>query len=420
MENQPKKDYFGAVSRRTAKVRWLCKFLKITGFLDVEALSKDVNVKVSRLEKRKGSLPDDAVAQIIENLIWAKMAKRFRERKVKPYTPKIAKNSPTQQFLQDFDSLPFSFEESSPMIFREKYFHRKKNPAILIPGFLPEGNEAFFLVRDCFLKFGSIYYINYPIEHFHKESIFHCFYDMIAQINDRKLQHGGQGRSPYLVGTSFGGHMIITFLKWLRDKGLTDSLRIQGIVLISPVLCIDDLVDATLERQRTLMGRCVAHMLEVDNHDPATINKHLQKAKNIMMKMFTSGRDMMNFESKNLIPVFAIEDDVLSIFKQPEDNDIGYYYRFLEIKKEPPLTRDFLSEIPTLVLFAEGEKDVMSPKSPTMATFSDVNLLRSIFPNGAVEFVYSKNNRKVTHSDLIFQAERFKDHLEPWLSRHAL
>jgi len=412
------KDYFQSVYQRNAKVRWLCKFFNITGFLKVEEIRRGVNAKVARMEKRKGALPDEAIAVIIENLIWAEMARKYREKKVKPYSPKVAKDSPTLEFLSRFDDLPFSFEDSAPSIFREKYFKSKKNPSILMPGFLPEGNEAFFLVRDLFLKFGSVYYMNYPTKLFYKQTVFHYLYDMIRHINMRRLRHGGQGRMPFLVGASFGAHMIVTFLRWLRERNLLDDLQIQGIVLVSPVVCLEDLVDPTTERQRTLMGRCVAHMLEVDAADPANIVKQMQKAKSIMVKMFTSGRDMMNFESKRLIPIFAIEDDVLNVFKQSDEDDVGYYYRFIEIRDEPPLS-EFLTDLPTLVLFAEEERDVMAPQSPTLNTLSDVNRLREIFPNGSVEFVYSKTTRKVTHSDLIFQSERFKDHLGPWLSRNA-
>ena len=411
--------YFDRSYHRSVKVRWISKFLKYSGFMEVEGLRELINDKIARIEKRKGELDDIVVCKITENLLWAKVAKKYLDRRIRAYTPKSSSESPTHHFRSNgFTELPFSFRDSEGAIFKERHWRLRKSPSILMPGFLPDGNEAFFLLRKCFLKFGSVYYFNYPTSNFYKETIFYQLYDTIVEINKKKLKTAGQKEAPFLVGTSFGGHMIITFLKWLREKGLYDKVRIRGLILISPVLSIADLVDPALERQKTLVGRAVAHLCEADRSDPVAVRKSMQKAKNILMKMFTSGRDLMNFEAKKLIPIFAIEDDVLNIFRQSEDSDDGYFDRFMELRAEPSIDHKFLSDLPTLVLFAEGEGDVMTPEAPTMSAFAKIDNLKKIFPNGAVEFVHSGNDkRKVTHSDLIFQADRFVAHLEPWLIR---
>ncbi len=411
--------YFERAYQDSAKVRWVCKFLRYSGFIELEGLSSIINEKLARVDKRKGPLDDQAVSKITENLIWAKIGKKALDKRIRLYTPKIAKESPTTAFIEEeLKHQTFTFEQSCGAIYKEKHFRMRTNPSILIPGFLPEGNEAFFLMRKCFLKYGSVYYVNYPIRNFYKKTVFHQFYDTILEINNRKLQNAGQSSSPFLVGTSFGGHMIVSFLKWLRANNLMESLDIKGIILISPVLCLDDLLDPELERQKTLIGRAVAHLLDAGDNDPEAILKNMQKAKSILVKMFTSGRDLLNFESKDLIPVFAIEDEVLSVFKQTADVDAGYFDRFLEMRNEKPIKKEFLSNIPTQVLFAEGEGDVMTTRSPTMSAFTDLDTLHTIFPNGSVEFVRSKSRkRKVTHSDLIFQADRFMEHVDPWLNR---
>ncbi len=411
--------YFDRSYQRSVKIRWVTKFLKYSGFLEMESLRSLINEKLERIERRKGALDLDTICKITENLIWAKIAKRYLDKRIRPYSPKVGKESPTRLFKEEaFKDKPFDFKMSSGAIFKEKHYRLRKNPSILMPGFLPDGNEAFFLLRKCFLKYGSVYYFNYPTQHFFKETIFHQLYDTIVEINNRKLQNAGQGSSPFLIGTSFGGHMIVSFLKWLREKDLLDTVQIKGVILISPVICIQDLVDTSLPRQKTLVGRAVSHLCEVEGGDPEEIRKKMKKAKSILVKMFTSGRDLMNFESKDLIPIFAIEDDVLAIFRQNEEIDDGYFDRFLEMKHEGPLPHAYLSSIPTLVLFAEGEGDVMTDQSPTFNSFSDIESLQTIFPKSSVEFVHSKSQtRKVTHSDLIFQADRFMDHLAPWLSR---
>ena len=412
-------NYFDLSYKRSFRIRWITKFLKYSGFIELGELQALINEKIARIEKRRGELTEETVSRIIENLLMAKIAKRYLDRRIRLFKPKVRKDSPTPAFRRNgFHDLPYDFESSCGSIFKEQHYRLRKNPSILMPGFLPDGNEAFYRLRRCFLKFGSVYCVNYPTRNFHKETIFHQLYDTIREINNPKLKNAGQGSEPFLVGTSFGCHMIMSFMGWLRRNGLDDKVRIRGVVLISPVLSLEDLVDPALERQRTLVGRAVSHMVSADSNDAEGIRKAMQKAKSIMVKMFTSGRDLMNFESKDLIPVFAIEDEVLSVFRQTADVDDGYFNRFLEMKLENPLPTTYFSSLPTLVLFAEGEGDVMAPHSPTFTCFSDINQLQRIFPNGSVEFVYSKSKtRKVTHSDLIFQADRFTEHLEPWLNR---
>lgn len=413
--------YFDVCYTRNAKVRWICKFLNYTGFLKVEKVRDLINEKIARIEKRRGTLDPESISRIAENLMWAKIVKRYLDRRLKPYIPKVRDHSPTHAFRHNFPAKDFTYEMSNCPIFKEKNMRLGTTPSLLFPGFVPDGNEAFFLLRKCFLKFGSLYYLNYPTLNFYKPTIFHQTFDTISAINDRKLKNAGKKSSPFLIGTSFGCHIIISFLEWLRDNNLTKQLDIRGIVLISPVLCQDDMVEPNVKRQKTLVGRVFSDLARVNHEAPEEIRKAMDRAKTVFRKMFTSGRDLMKFESKDLIPIFAIEDDVLGVFgMEPADYD-GYFTRFLELKHAPPIQQSFLSRIPTLVLFAEGENDVLAPSSPSFKNLSNIDQLQTIFPNGQVEFVYSKGDtRKVTHSDLVFQAARFGDHLEPWLTRTAL
>lgn len=410
--------YFAICCRRRAKVRWLSKALKVSRFIDVDNLADTVNEKLARIEKRRGKLDEALIAQIGENLILAKVAKRYIERRIKPYDPKVSRRSPTHRVIRSFPSVGFDFHQSKGPVFKEKNYRLKNHPSVLFPGFMPDGNEAFFLLRKCFLKFGSVYYFNYQTRHFYKETILCQMYDTIMEINNRNIKNAGQKRTPFLVATSFGCHILINFLRWLRQHNLEDTLSIKGIVMISPVVTAADVIDPTLTRQKTLVGRAVKHLIDADQENPEEIRAAMQKAKSIMLKMFTSGRDLMQFESKDLIPIFAIEDDVLDVFRKEIEEDDGYFRRFLELRDEPELEESFLTAIPTLVLMAEGEMDVLAPESPTYKTLANIEALQKIFPNGTVELVRSKSDtRKVTHSDLIFQADRFAEHLDYWLSR---
>ncbi len=412
--------YFDICYKRRAKVRWICKALQISRFLEIDKLRHLIDEKIARIERRRGDLDETAIATIGENLLLAKIAKRYTDNSIRPFHPKPGRNSPTPEFIEQFpeEKLGYPYQASLSPIYKEKHFRLGTNPSILFPGFLPDGNEAFFRLRKCFLQFGSVYYFNYQTRCFFKETIFHQIYDTIVAINNRDIKNVGQRCKPFLVATSFGCHILINFLRWLQEKDLMSKVSIAGLVIISPVISQDDVVDPTLDRQKSLVGRAVAHLCSADESDPVAVRQSMQKAKSILMKMFTSGRDLMKFESKDLIPIFAIEDDVLSVFTKELDEDDGYFHRFMELKHEQSLTENFLSPLPTLVLLAESEFDVLTPNSPSYSILSDIQRLRKVFPNGTVEIVRSQSeSRKVTHSDLIFQADRFAEHLDHWLRR---
>ncbi|CAM2005246.1 hypothetical protein [Acanthopleuribacter pedis] len=410
------KDYFQIGENLNPKVRWYLKFVKLSRFFKIKEVAEQINAKVGRIDNRRGPLDDDAISQIVENLVVAKIARTHLSRKIKRFKLKGRANPRLHELRRDIESTSRPFDELACAIYKEKHYRMRNNPALLFPGFVPDGNEAFYLLRKAFLKYGSAYYINYPARRFHKEVVFHQILDLILDINNRKIKHVGKKGSPFLIGTSFGCSVIVNFLRWLNETGNIDRVQIRGVALISPVLCLDDVVDSATKRQKTLVGRAISNLVGIDPNDPEAVAQAMKKARAIFQKMFVSGRDFLNFTSKDLIPVFSIEDEVLAIFEQDIGSDSGYFHRYLDLKDLEPLTNSYLSNVPTMVLFAEGEGDVMAPNSPTLKSFSDINTLKTIFPDGKVEFVYSKDpSRKVTHSDLIFQAERFIEHLDPWL-----
>ena len=414
-----RRDFFKEAYEADKAIRFMTVAVRVSRVFDLGSLRHHINQRIAKIEDLKNEpLNVDSVSQIAKNLMKAKIAKRIQSWRIRPYHPKLEKDSPTHQFRETLvdDGQPFEFTLSA--IYRESTLKIGSTPSILVPGFIPDGNEAFFMVRKSFLKQGPVYYVNYPNQHFHKEALYHQIYDMILDLNRRSLKSAGQKYKPFLVGTSFGCRIILSFLKWLTEQGLADSIKIQGLVLLSPVLCLEDVVDVGVAKQRTLVGRAVSHLYEVDPNDPAAVESAMKKARSIFTKMFQSGAKNLNFEEEAHIPILAIEDEVLRIFDATFTPDSGFFQRYMGLKDELPLEIEYLSDLPTLVLFAEGENDVLSPNSPTFGALSQVDKLHAVFPNGRVEVVYSLDEkRKVTHSDLIFQARRYQAHLEPWLNQ---
>lgn len=415
-----RRDYFKEAYEADKAVRFMTVAVRVSRVFDVGSLRHAINQRIARIDDRKNSeLDAQAVALITKNIMKAKITKRLQAWRIRPYSPTIKKKSSlTMQFRETLldEGLPLDVTLSA--IYRESGFKMGSSPSILVPGFIPDGNEAFFLLRKCFLQHGSVYYINYPNEHFRKETLFHQMFDMIHELNKRRLKSAGQRVLPFLVGTSFGCRIILSFLQWLKDEGLEDRIHIRGLVLLSPVLCLDDVVDVHAEKQRTLVGRAVAPLYDVAPDDPEALEAAMKKARSIFTKMFQSGAKNLNYEEKEHIPILAIEDDVLRIFDETFSPDSGFFQRYLGLRDEAPLEVSYLTRLPTLVLFAESENDVLAPNSPTFITLSDIQKVQTIFPNGRVEVVYSLDEkRKVTHSDLIFQAQRYRAHLEPWLNQ---
>jgi hypothetical protein len=402
-------DYYQEAVKYLPRLRWLSQAVRLSRLLRLEELIPQFNEKVSRLQKRRPDLDPETRALIVENLMRAKILRRLRTWRTHHYEPAPA---PARQAA--FSSLVQPEQRCS--IVREKNFRLGRFPAILVPGFIPDGNEAFFLLRRSFLKHGPVFYLNYPPHHFDKQVVFSQLYDVIADLNRRRLKSAGTKPKPFLVGTSFGCRMLVSFLAWLRENGLTDELSIRGLILLSPVLCLEDIVDPAEERQKTLVGRAVAHLCQVQPDDHQGIDQAMARARSIFSKMFNSGRDNLRFAERDQLSVLAIEDEVLRIFDPEFTPNQGIFKRYLGLKNEESLKDEFLTDLPTLVLFAEGETDVLTANSPTQRQLMDPQRLQAIFPNGHVEVVYSLDQqRRVTHSDLIFQAERYLAHIKPWL-----
>lgn len=317
-----RRDYFKEAYEADQGIRLMTVAVRVSRVLDLGTLRHELNERLARLEDRKPINPE-AVAQIAKNYLKAKIAKRIRSWRIKPYTPKVNKESPTNRFRETLIDQGQQFAYTLSSIYRERAMGR--SPSILIPGFIPDGNEAFFLLRKSFLNYGPVFYFNYPNQHFNKETLFHQIYDLVRDQNSRTIKSVGQKTAPLLIGTSFGCRIIISFLAWLQDLNLAATVDIRGLVLLSPVLCLDDVLELGADKQKTLVGRAVAPLYDVDPNDSDAVEAAMKKARNIFTKMFQSGAKHLSYEEKENIPILAIEEDVLRIFDENFSPDSGFF-----------------------------------------------------------------------------------------------
>lgn len=107
-------------------------------------------------------------------------------------------------------------------------------PTIVLGGFVPDSSEAVFLVRDFLLRQGDVYAVNYPRHGFDLDLLFAQLDDLIEELTLHR------GQRPVVFAVSFGVGLLLEWLKRHRLAGGQPALR--GVVLVSPVACVEDLL----------------------------------------------------------------------------------------------------------------------------------------------------------------------------------
>ncbi len=277
---------------------------------------------------------------------------------------------------------------------------RGTQPTIIIGGFVPDATEQIYLLRDYLLKKGSLYYFNYPREAFSLELLYAQLDDLVAEITREHEQ------PPVILSVSFGAGLVIDWLK--RKHQLAQSVELGGLFLISPVACIEDLIDPSLPKPSTLLGRAVKPYLNATAADTSGI----EKSRAIFTKMFEAGaqnkdavRGLLTKGELSRLRA-AVMGSILGI------TDDGARERVQALKQMPSPTSYFsktmlpLSTAPTAIFYAEKETSVLTEKSPTRFAFESAH--RAYFPFSTFKIVTNDASSPVQHASLIFHYSNFK------------
>jgi pimeloyl-ACP methyl ester carboxylesterase len=282
-------------------------------------------------------------------------------------------------------------------IFCERRF--AKIPTIVLGGFVPNSTEQVFLMRGFFLKRGSVYYINYPEGSFSLALICAQLDDLVQEIVQTHNQY------PVIFGVSFGAGIVIEWLKKARLAGKKKA--ISGIVLVSPVACLGDVLDITQTKPSTLLGRALKPYYE---NKMGVDEQGVEKARSIFNKMFEAGA-----QNKECIAAVMTAEEI-NILKVKVLNTIkgitlkGSSERVYSLSEMKPLSvfsdrRALpLTEAPVLVLYAEKENAVLCQNSPTRIAL-ETNL-SEYFPMGELSVV-AGGDSPVQHASLIFHYYQF-------------
>jgi pimeloyl-ACP methyl ester carboxylesterase len=277
-------------------------------------------------------------------------------------------------------------------------------PTIVLGGLVPDATEQVFLLRRFLLKSGSVYYINYPRASFSLDLL--C-----AQLTDLVAELSAIGQAPVIFGVSFGAGVVLEWLRRTRAAGAEPFLG--GIVLVSPVTCVADLIAPDVPKPTTLLGRALQPLL--DPKRPAA-EATVEKARTIFLRMFEAGaqnkaalRQLMT-----AVETERLREAVMSTIRSVTGPGAHGRVQALASMRSPieyfsPALLP-LSTAPTLVLFAEREDAVLDERAPGRFTFERAH--RAYFPQSSVQRVVAgKGQPAVQHASLIFHAFDFLSHL---------
>lgn len=274
---------------------------------------------------------------------------------------------------------------------------RKGNiPTIVLGGFVPDSTEQIFLLQDLFVKYGSIYCLNYSRKGFSLDLMFAQLNDLVEEINQV------HGKSPVIFSVSFGAGIVMDWLRRARLAGC--QIDIQGLVLISPVACIDDILAPGNAKPSTLLGRILKPHLHVSGRSD---DQMFEDSRAIFKKMFEAGA-----QNKTLLRSLMTPKELKRLYTAVMEtistiDTTCAHERLTELKKmKPPFSCEFLqsrlplSSVPALILYSEKESSIIDEHSPTRLTLEADHTV--YLPQSEFRIVRNFRGTPVQHASLIF------------------
>jgi pimeloyl-ACP methyl ester carboxylesterase len=273
-------------------------------------------------------------------------------------------------------------------------------PTIVLGGLVPDATEQVFLMRGFLLKHGSIYYFNYSSHGFSSDLLFAQLDDLIEELAEL------HGQRPVIFAVSMGAGFVMEWLKRARRTGKRIDLR--GLILISPVACVEDLLAPGNAKPTTLLGRAIKPY--VDPHKQAD-EQTVAKSRVVFTKMYEAGAQ--NKESLRVLmtrgELHQLREAVLATIRNITATSACERVQALK-HLEPPSsyfsqTLLPLSEAPTLILYAEKESSVIADHSPTRFVLESAH--RAYFPQSQHKIITNHRGSPVQHASLIFHCFNF-------------
>jgi hypothetical protein len=274
-------------------------------------------------------------------------------------------------------------------------------PTIVLGGFVPDATEQVFLLRGALLARGSVYYLNYPRTGFSADLFFAQLDDLVSELSLL------QGTPPVIFSVSFGSSLVLEWLR--RTRTANRHAPIAGALFVSPIGCIEDLLDPAAAKPATLLGRAVKPYL--DSPDGDVDPRQIEKTRTIFTRMFGAGAQNKAALIALMSPgeLHRLHTAVMDTIARVDAR--GACERMAALRSFASPAAYFsprllpLTEAPVLVLFAEAEDSVIESNSPTRFAFTHAH--RAYFPRGACHTLANPSGTPVQHASLIFHSAQF-------------
>ena len=318
----------------------------------------------------------------------------MRQVAIKPFAPK---NRQREFLLKDRVA---SMHGCRAQIFKDKGMG--EIPTIVIGGFVPDATEQVEFQRSLFKEYGSIYYLNYPRHGFSSEMFFAQLADLIEYLNNRDQR-------PVLFGVSFGCGLMARFLKECANS---TTLRIRGVIMVSPVLCTEDLIRPEGDKAGgvRMLESNLRRIIKSGHEGVEGVERQIERARRCFQALFESGAANRELTGRHL----SIRKKIMHVIEStPSD---GGYQRVLALQQlgRPDEAAPIFTG-PSLTLLAEAEENLLVPSSPTLAFLRDPLKRNSLFPRGSLCQVVSKRqNDAVAHASLIFHHHCYNPLIADW------
>ena len=280
-------------------------------------------------------------------------------------------------------------------------------PTIVIGGFVPDATEVVEFQRTLLRESGGVYYLNYPREGFHLPLFQAQLADLVESLNL-------QGERPVLMGVSFGAGLVADFLRNILPR---EKLAIRGLLLISPVFCVEDLVRPAELRSGgvRMLESNLRRILTARPDTPHEVERQIERARRCFQGLFGLGSEQRTLTSRHL----AIRNKIMAVINHTSAK--GGYERTMAIKEFRSPTPDTpLFNGPVLTLLAEAEENLMVPTSPTLALCREPLQFHKLFPGGRCLTVTSRHpHDPVPHASLIFHHQAYNPVIAAWYRRFS-
>jgi len=282
-------------------------------------------------------------------------------------------------------------------------FEQRKGgtPTIVLGGFVPDATDQVYLMRGRLLEYGSLYYFNYSRHGFSLELFCAQLDDLVEELVTL------HGQPPVIFTVSFGCGLLLEWLRRARHAGRCIP-TLAGVILVSPVACVEDLLEPGAPKPTTLLGRAVKPYM--DAHGPVGAGG-IEKSRAVFTKMFEAGAQNRELLSTLMTKgeLERLRDSVLATIRNIDAS--GACERVQALRGMPGPAGCFspsvlpLSDAPALILYAEKEGSVITETSPTR--FALERAPRAFFSDVTVQVVTNPRGNPVQHASLIFHVFNF-------------